>query len=460
MVPLTLAAQSSALAKGELSATELAETALASAQSTDAKTIFTHLTSERALAAARAADRRAARLGPLDGIPIAWKDLFDQSGEQTRAASPARDDVSPAQNDAVIVSLLEHAGAVSIGRTNLTQFAFSGLGLNPATGTPHNAWSSSAPLAPGGSSSGSALAVARGIVPLAMGTDTSGSVRVPAALNGLVGFKPGSDRISRIGVYPLAPTLDCVGPIAHTVEDLCLALSVMGFSVPQEADAPLLVVPEGPLTNEVSQEVAGAFDEALERLAGSGLQIVRRSLSGLDAIAPLFRAHGTLVGLEAFLTLQGLLDGPQVEKIDQRVRQRLEAGRQRKPEDLASLLTARARLRNVVRQELGEALLLLPTTAIAAPDLAALETDDEHFARTNALVLRNTMVGNFLDLPCLALPAGLMKGGLPASVMLCGSGLQCDEIILHAGRRIARILTGDVPLAHDHQMARTPRASN
>src|SRR5215207_4203818 len=211
---------------------------------------FTALTAARARreAAASAARLRAgAPNGPLDGVPVAWKDLIDVAGVPTTAASALRRDAPPATADAPVVARLTAAGMVCIGKTNLSELAYSGLGLNPHFGTPPNPRAGGAPLAPGGSSSGSAVAVAAGVVPCAIGTDTSGSIRVPAAFCGIAGFKPTSTRIDRTGVLALAPSMDSVGPLAHTVADLIVLDAALRGAVPavQPEQPPLpLVVPE------------------------------------------------------------------------------------------------------------------------------------------------------------------------------------------------------------------------
>ena len=201
------------LASGELDAVALAEESLARARA--AGPAFIAVTEERALREARASAARlraGAPLGPLDGVPVAWKDLIDVAGVPTTAASALRRDAPPARADAPVVTRLAAAGMVCVGKTNLSELAYSGLGLNPHFGTPPNPYG--AARIPGGSSSGSAVAVALGVVSCAIGTDTSGSIRVPAAFCGLVGFKPSAARVDRAAIQPLAPSLDSVGPLA------------------------------------------------------------------------------------------------------------------------------------------------------------------------------------------------------------------------------------------------------
>lgn len=192
--------------------------------------VFLNVTRDRAMAEARAAEARMKTgkpLSPLDGVPIAWKDLIDMKGETTTAASDIYRNAEPACDDAPIVAHAKAAGMVSLGKVNLTEFAYSGLGLNPHFGTPLNPNDPETPRSPGGSSSGSGVAVALGLAPIAIGTDTGGSVRIPAAFNGVVGYKPSERRIDSTGVFALSRTLDTVGPLAQTVEDCVLTELVL-----------------------------------------------------------------------------------------------------------------------------------------------------------------------------------------------------------------------------------------
>ncbi len=408
--------------------------------------VFTCLTAERARQAAQEAAARlqaGRRLGALDGIPISWKDLFDQAGETTRAGSMTTVSAAPKRYSSMAVGLLEQAGAVSLGRTNLTEFALSGLGLNPHYGTPANVWSGSEALAPGGSSSGAAVSVAAGMVACAMGTDTSGSIRIPAALNGLAGFKPSSTRLSRIGVWTLSPTLDSIGPLAHTVADICTVMRAFAVDAEPAAGYLKAVVPAGLYSEDAEPQIAAAFEHSIARLQQAGVCIERRPLAALDALPDLFAEYGTLVGIEACWMHQEAL--AQAEIMDARVVARLRSNQVFPPENLSALLAARSRLQHLMRQELQGALLLMPTTAIDAPPLARLEADRDYFDACNVKMLRNTMASSFLDMPSLTLPTGLNRNGLPAALQLAApSG--CDEAVLAAGQAMARLLTGDAAL--------------
>jgi aspartyl-tRNA(Asn)/glutamyl-tRNA(Gln) amidotransferase subunit A len=423
------------LAAGELDAEAECEAALARAA--DAGPVFTQRTPERARAEARAAAvrlRAGAAAGPLDGVPVAWKDLADVAGTVTTAASALRQELTPAAADAPAVARLAAAGLVCVGKTNLSELAFSGLGLNPHLGTPPN------PLdparAPGGSSSGSAVAVAAGVVPCAIGTDTSGSIRVPAAFCGIAGFKPSVARVDRAGVLPLAPSLDSVGPLATTVADL-IALDaalrgVRGADVPAAAGDLRFVVAEGEPVDDLDCGVAVAFAAAVETLADAGAQVERRPVAALAEAAALLRAHGLLVAHEAWRTHAALLDSPAAERLDRRVLRRLRDGRALAPEGRTALLEARPRVQAAFERELGGALLLTPSSPHVAPLIDALEADDDAFLAANARTLRITMPTSYLDAPGVALPIGPAEAGLPASLLVSGPAGGDDRVLAAA----------------------------
>ena len=423
-------------------ASTLTEQWLARAQaSMDAgDAIFATLTPARARQAALRVDAQGCRHA-LAGIPVSWKDVYDQSGEVTRLSSPttARDAVK--RHDAHAVALLESVGAVSLGRTTMTELALSGLGLNPHVGTPINAWSGQEALAPGGSSSGAALSVARGLVAYAMGSDTSGSIRIPAALNGLAGFRPTSMRLSRLGVWALAPTLDSIGPLAHTVADICTIMRAFAVDADAAASKPVrCIVPQGWLCEEVEPAIAADFENTLLRLQDAGVQLERRDVPMLAAPRALFAEYGALVGIEAWMMHREVL--AQAACMDARVVGRLRAHSHFPPHHLAILLARRAQWQRELAQMLGDALLLLPTTAIDAPPLVRLAEDAAYFAECNQAILRNPMMASFLDLPALTLPTGCKSNGLPGALMVLGSS-GCDEAVLAGGRRLAHCLTGD-----------------
>jgi len=306
-----------ALMAGEVSAVALAEYYLAKVDTPEAASVYTAVTRDRALREAAAADARIAAGRPisaLDGVPIVWKDLFDLEGEITTAASETRRNAAPAERDAACAG---HGGMVCLGKTNLTEFAYSGLGLNPHFGTPRNPYSPGADRIPGGSSSGTAVAVAANLAPCGIGTDTGGSVRIPAAFNGLVGFKTSEGSVPKDGVYALSETLDTVGPIARSVED-CVLLDMllrgetsMGVFRRDLADVAIFV-PETVALDDLDAAVAANFEASLKRMEAAGARIERGPMQPFADILQLTADHGTLSSVEAYAIHKELVDGPDV----------------------------------------------------------------------------------------------------------------------------------------------------
>jgi aspartyl-tRNA(Asn)/glutamyl-tRNA(Gln) amidotransferase subunit A len=411
------------LAAGDLDAVEVCESFLARAETDAARHAFITLTPERARSEARLSaqrQREGRRLGPLDGVPVAWKDLVDVRGTPTTAGSAMRREAAPARKDAPAAANLAAAGMVCVGKTNLTELAFSGLGLNPHFDTPRNPFGGAPARIPGGSSSGSAVAVAVGAVPCAIGTDTSGSVRIPAAFCGLVGFKPSATRIDRRGVFPLAPTLDSVGGLARSVADVAaLDAALRGRPPDPRTPAPVrdlvLVIPEGELVDDVEPAVRARFEAAVSGLDRGGAKVERRPLPALEAAQELMDAHGTVVVAEASRTHADLAAGPDADALDPRVLRRIRAGRD---VDLEPLLRERPGLQDQVTAELGGAFVVFPTVRHTAPELEPLERDDELFARVNLRTLRATMLASYLDLPGVSLPIGVDEAGLPIGLLV------------------------------------------
>src|SRR5438105_15169433 len=295
----TIVGLATALAAGQTTSRDLVEAALA--QITDpagegART-FVKVYAENARAAADAQDRlrKAGYVAsPLAGLPVSLKDLFDVAGERTLAGSKALDDSPPAQRDAPIVTRLRAAGAVLIGRTNMTEFAFSGVGINPHYGTPGNPYDRR--LIPGGSSSGAAVSVGDGQAVVAIGTDTGGSVRIPAALCGITGFKPTQYRIPRDGAVPLSTTLDSIGPLANSIACCAIADAVMAGEPPiapaaVPVEAMRLGVPQSYVLDGLAPEVANAFAAACTALSRAGARVVDIPLTELAEL-PAINANG------------------------------------------------------------------------------------------------------------------------------------------------------------------------
>lgn len=437
-----------ALAAGDARAEALTDLLLARI-ATQTSPVFLRATAGRARREARAADARlrAGRaLSPLDGVPIAWKDLVDMAGEPTTAASATRRDAPPADADAATVANAAAAGMVSLGKTNLTEFAYSGLGLNPHFGTPVNPHGAT-PRAPGGSSSGSAVAVASGLVPCAIGTDTGGSVRIPAAFNGIVGYKASEGRIDATGVFPLSRTLDTVGPFGRSVEDcVLLDMALRGAAVSEARRRPVaglrVLAPETVVLDDLDDAVAANFEASLRRLEAAGAMIVRAALPPFAEAAELAASLGTITAAEAYVEHRALIDGPQRALIDRRVVARIARGGGMSAADLIALHRARARGMAAVAARLDGAFLAMPTCPHAAPAIAPLEADDALFHRINLKTLRNTAIGNFLNLPGLAIPNGTDAEGMPTSFLLAATG-GADAALLGAGLGAEAAIRGD-----------------
>ncbi|NWE21616.1 amidase [Pseudomonas sp. P7548] len=407
--------------------------------------VFISLTAERARRGAEAAAARWRAGQPLsvfDGVPLAWKDLFDMAGSITTAGAAYRRHAPQALLDAPTVGLLCRAGMVSVGKTNLSELAYSGLGLNPHFGTPHNPHGSDQPRIPGGSSSGSAVAVAAGIVPIAMGTDTAGSIRIPAALNGLVGYRSSSRRYSRDGVFPLAHTLDSLGPLTHSVRD-ALAIDDLLHGRAHTHSARSLkgqrfVLEQGAL-EDIEPAVRNNLLRAVDRLRAHGALVEVRPSATFQATLALIKSQGWLGSFEAFALHEALLDSADAEQLDPRVRRRLEAARALPASQLLHLMDARQRLQQQLVDDLDGAVLITPTVAHVAPPLAPLEADDDLFVTTNLATLRLTMPGSLLDMPGVTLPSGRDAGGLPTGLLLSAPTGE-DARLLRAALSVESVL--------------------
>ncbi len=409
--------------------------------------VFIRLTEARALAEAEAA---AARIragtprGPLDGVPVAWKDLVDLEGTVTTAGSKVLADAPPATADAPVAARLAAAGMVCVGKTNLTEFAFSGIGLNPHFGTPKNPRSTDVPRIPGGSSAGSAVAVASGLLPVAIGSDTGGSVRVPAAYNGIVGYKATRGRYPMDGVFPLAGSLDSLGCFTRTVADAVLvdaAMSGLVSSPVRRGDlgAFEIVVPTDIVFDGAEPEVVVAFETAMERLEAAGARITRREFPAFAEILALYAEHGALVTAEAYALHADRLAGPDAAKVDRRVVARARLGANIGLPSYIALLEARARLIAATDREIGGAILAFPTIPHVAPAIASLEADDDLFFRINAKTLRNASLGNFLDWCGVSLPCGTGEAGMPVGLLLSAPA-NADEALLSASLAVEAVV--------------------
>lgn len=414
------------LASQKTTSHELVLEALMNIKAASDQSIFISLDSEKALEQAKASDQRRSDgklLSSWDGIPIAWKDLFDIEGLPTTAGSAVYKDAKPAVDNAYVVSECKKFGLISIGKTNLSEFAYSGLGLNPHFGTPRNPACLDVAHIPGGSSSGSAVAVASNLVPIAIGTDTAGSVRVPASFCGIVGYKSSQNRYPNRGIFPLSTSLDSVGSFAHCVSDIIQIDAFMrGKADVNIQKLPLsaleFIIPQTIVFDDIAPDIAACFENFVSILTNTGVRMERSGFPIFDEIAELFNAHGTLTVAEAFTYHEDLLNSPQAELMDQRVRERMLTASNFTTTDYIQLQWARERLQRATTEALGNKLLLFPTTALTAPKIAELEASDEFFIKTNLKTLRNTMLGNYLGTPGVSLPIGHDSEGLPIGALI------------------------------------------
>lgn len=437
-----------------LDAEEVTERTLAGVRACDDPAIFIRLTEDRARDEARMASRRARAGRPrglLDGVPVAWKDLFDLQGVTTTAGSRVLAEAPPAPCDATVVARLKAAGMVSIGHVNMTEFAYSGIGLNPHYGTPRNAHGSGDPRVPGGSSSGSAVAVARGLVPVAIGSDTGGSVRIPAAFNGVIGFKTSVGRYPTDGVFPLSRTLDTVGVFTRTVTDaVILDAALCSLPAPAVRRRALagqrIIVPTNVVFDDAEPAVVANFEAAIERLAASGAAIERTRLPAFDEILALNARLGNITTAEAYTLHRERLVGHAAAAMDRRVVERARAGAGIAMADYATILQERRRMiAEFLPHFAGGTVVAFPTVVHTAPSIAALEADDALFHRLNGRTLRNTNLGNFLDWCGISFPTGVDAAGLPTALLLSGPP-GGDEALLSLALSAETIIRGD---AHD-----------
>lgn len=438
----TLAELSARLAEGTVTSRELAERAIAMAGDVarQGPVAFVELDEESVQRDADHADALRTGeqgVGPLTGIPIAIKDLFDVAGQDTRAGS--RDAVTvAARKDAGAVRRLREAGMVPFGRTNMTEFAYSGLGLNPHHGTPYTPWLRDAGHIAGGSTSGGAVAVAEGIVPAALGSDTGGSCRIPAAFCGLVGFKPTAARVPRDGMVPLSTSLDAVGWLAHTVE-CCIALdAVLADDCGPIHCKPLpethFVVPSNIVFDDADPAIVSAFERFCSRLREAGATVSFEELESINAIAGM-NARGGFTAAESFAWHRAV-PAQRQQRYDPRVLTRIQRGAELSAADYVDLLAARRQLILAFEAEVsGFDAVMFPTVPILPPRLADL-SQDEAFNRTNLLALRNSTIVNMVDGCAVNLP--LVGAGGPAGFTLAGAH-GCDSRILGLARTVAHI---------------------
>ncbi|CDZ50569.1 Amidase [Neorhizobium galegae bv. orientalis] len=446
---MSIAELSALIQMGKVDPIEVTESVLSGIKTYPDKAVFISLLEDRAIAEAQASSKRMKEgrsLGLLDGIPIAWKDLFDIEGLPTTAGSKVLKKAAPATKDAAIVDLLKQAGMVAVGRTNMSEFAFSGIGINPNYGTPHNPHGKDAPRIPGGSSSGSGVAVAAGLVPVAMGTDTGGSIRIPAGFNGIVGYKATRGRYAMNGVYPLATSLDSLGPLCRTVQDAVWVDAAMrGLAAPQTARQPAqlldIVIPTNIVFDGAEPGVVAAFEATIKRLAKAGARITRLAFPTFDELPKLMVKYGPMVTAEAFALHREKLAGPDAEEMDHRVVARTRLGEKTSLSDYIAIVENRARMITETEALVGDRFVAMPSVAHVAPPIAPLEKDDELFFATNGKTLRNTGFGNFLDWCGVSIPCGSGDAGMPVGFLLSANA-NCDETLLQAAMAYEETIRG------------------
>jgi aspartyl-tRNA(Asn)/glutamyl-tRNA(Gln) amidotransferase subunit A len=442
----TLLALAAKLAAGTATSRDLIEECLARAHDANGEgaRVFTAIAAEKARGAAEAMDRlRKAGAAPSEfaGIPISVKDLFDVAGEVTTAGSRVLASNPPAQTDAVAVARLRAAGFVIVGRTNMTEFAYSGLGLNAHFGTPRNPFDRATGRIPGGSSSGAAVGVADGMFAAGLGTDTGGSCRIPAALCGIVGFKPTAHRVPRRGVVPLSSTLDSVGPLARSVECCAILDAILSGDTPRaEEPFPLaglrLGLPDCYVTDGMDDLVAEAFNRAISTLSVAGARVIGLPLDMIKEI-PAINAKGGLVGAEAYAWHREYLERTP-HLYDPWVLQRFEAGKSQSAADYIATRTARERMiERVAGVTACVDVVLMPTVPVVAPAIAAI-AETELANRTNLFLLRNPSLANFLDRCAISLPCH-RAGEDPVGLMLLGEH-GADRRLLAIARSVAQVL--------------------
>ena len=442
----TVAGLSRELAEGRTSSRKLVEQALAriADPAGEGARAFLKVYAEQARADAEHSDRLrrqgVVRSG-VEGLPVSLKDLYDVAGDVTRAGSKLLAGAPPAKQDAAAVARLRAAGAVFVGRTNMVEFAFGTTGLNPHYGTPRNPWDRKTGRVPGGSSSGAAVAQADGMCVMALGSDTRGSIRQPAALCGVVGWKPTQRRVPLDGAFPLSYTLDTVGPLANTVACCAAYDAVLAGEVPAplaalSANGLRLLVPRGSLLEDLDAEVGRAFDAALKRLSAAGAVITDMAVPAFDRQAEYFK-NGGFAGAEAYAIHRRWQE--RLGEYDPRIAKRVLFGKEIGAADYVDLTRMRAEyMREVGVLAAPYDAMLMPTTPTIAPPIAEVDKSDEDYFRWNFRILRNVGVVNFLDGCAVSLPCHA-PGSAPVGLSVFGAALS-DARVLAAAAAIEGVL--------------------
>lgn len=435
---MTAAALGREIGEGRINPVELTEFFLERIESHSvAGRIYARSTAARARGEAMAAAARAKagqRKGLLDGVPVSWKDLFDTAGVATEAGSALLKGRTP-DRDAAVLETATLQGLVCLGKTHMSELAFSGLGLNPVTATPPCLNDDKA--VPGGSSSGAAASVAFGLAPAAIGSDSGGSVRVPAAWNDLVGLKTTVGSLPMSGVVPLFEAFDTVGPLAHSVEDCTCLLEVLGGSASIDLRGTSLAgrriaVLQTLALDDLRERPALGFEDATQRIARAGAQIDNLAA---PEVAEAVALAGTLCTAEAYGTWKNVIEAAP-EKMFPRILERFRTGAQISAVDYVAGWRRLRELRSIwMERMMAYDAVILPTSPILPPDANRLMTDDTYYVTENLLALRNTRIGNMLGLCVLTLPTSQPSCGIS---IMCAPGQEAS--LLRIGAAAERAL--------------------
>src|SRR5512134_746282 len=444
----TVAQLAADLAAGRTSSRRLTEDALEriADRSGEGARAFIKVYAESALAEADFSDRlrrHGVRRSPVDGLPVSIKDLFDVAGDVTCAGSKILS--QKATTDAAAVARLRAAGAVFVGRTNMVEFAFGTTGINPHYGTPKNPWDRKTGRIPGGSSSGAAVAQADGMCVMALGSDTRGSIRIPAALCGITGFKPTARRVPREGAFPLSYTLDSVGPLANSVA-CCAAYDAILAGEPVEPlpEVPVkglrLLLPKSVVREGLDREVKESFENSLERLQGAGAMVTEMPVPAFDRQSEYFKGGG-YAGAEAYAIHRK--NKERLPEYDPRVAKRVLLGADLSAADYVDLGLLRAAFQREVCAALAPFdAFVLPTVPCIAPPIAEVDASDEAYFRWNTRILGIVGLVNFLDGCAASLPChgrAHVPSRAPVGLMVCGPAMS-DRRILAVAAAIERAL--------------------
>jgi aspartyl-tRNA(Asn)/glutamyl-tRNA(Gln) amidotransferase subunit A len=435
-----------ALATGQTTSQKLVEECLAAIDNPagEGSRTFLHVAREKALDCAQAMDvlrKNGHAPSPYAGIPVSIKDLFDIEGEITRAGSTVLADTKPAAMDATAIARWKAAGLIVIGRTNMTEFAFSGVGINPHYGTPKSSFDRQTGRVPGGSSSGAAIALTDDMSHGSLGTDTGGSCRIPAAFNWLVGYKPTARRVPSTGAFPLSTTLDSIGPLGRSVACCAILDSILAGEAPslplaREVAGLRIAVPKSYVLNDMDPLIARAFENALDRLSKAGA-LIRETLSPEIDEIPSINAKGGFSAPESLATHRDLIAAHR-ELYDARVLSRIERGHEQSASDYVDLMRHRARIIAAFNRRMQDFdLLAYPTVPIIPPAIADFEQDAD-FARLNLLILRNPSVINMLDGCSISVP--MTHAPEPPAGLMLSAPAGRDQALFLAAAAVEKVL--------------------